>query len=379
GDLAEGGRLLVAEDARDRGLAQQALGLGVAVHLGGGADVGQHRAGNAERFAQFVIPVEGCEIHEQGAGGVRDVGRVHAAVHAAREVPEHPRVGRAEGELATLGALAGALDVVEDPGDLGGGEVGRERQPGLLGEAPDAALGGERVHGILRAGVLPDDRVVDGLARRAIPHDHGLALVGDADRGHLVTRDAGIREGHADHVPGGLPDLGGVVLDPAGPREMLPMLALARTDDAAAVVEDDRAGARGSLVDRDDVAGAGNGGMQVRERTYFWPARAAMRPRSTDSRDEMLRSEHSLTYARPVALPPEFLVVRERARPLAPEERREAILDAVLPLLRERGREVTSRELAEAAGVAEGTILDRKSTRLNSSHVKISYAVFCLK
>src|SRR5690606_12821191 len=28
---------------------------------------------------------------------------------------------------------------------------------------------------------------------------------------------------------------------------------------------------------------------------------------------------------------------------------------------------------------AIGTIVDRKSTRLNSSHVKISYAVFCLK
>src|SRR5690606_40977683 len=27
----------------------------------------------------------------------------------------------------------------------------------------------------------------------------------------------------------------------------------------------------------------------------------------------------------------------------------------------------------------QGEILDRKSTRLNSSHVKISYAVFCLK
>src|SRR5690554_7167287 len=26
-----------------------------------------------------------------------------------------------------------------------------------------------------------------------------------------------------------------------------------------------------------------------------------------------------------------------------------------------------------------GTVLDRKSTRLNSSHVRISYAVFCLK
>src|SRR5690606_42150435 len=28
---------------------------------------------------------------------------------------------------------------------------------------------------------------------------------------------------------------------------------------------------------------------------------------------------------------------------------------------------------------AYGSLLDRKSTRLNSSHVKISYAVFCLK
>src|SRR5690606_41186394 len=30
-------------------------------------------------------------------------------------------------------------------------------------------------------------------------------------------------------------------------------------------------------------------------------------------------------------------------------------------------------------GTALGVIRDRKSTRLNSSHVKISYAVFCLK
>src|SRR5436305_3101966 len=28
---------------------------------------------------------------------------------------------------------------------------------------------------------------------------------------------------------------------------------------------------------------------------------------------------------------------------------------------------------------AQGRLLDRKSTRLNSSHVRISYAVFCLK
>lgn len=47
---------------------------------------------------------------------------------------------------------------------------------------------------------------------------------------------------------------------------------------------------------------------------------------------------------------------RERARPLAPEDRRDAILDAALPLLRAHGRNVSSRQLAEAAGVAEGTL-----------------------
>src|SRR5207253_9586521 len=34
---------------------------------------------------------------------------------------------------------------------------------------------------------------------------------------------------------------------------------------------------------------------------------------------------------------------------------------------------------AEEAERLRGAVLDRKSTRLNSSHVAISYAVFCLK
>ena len=59
-----------------------------------------------------------------------------------------------------------------------------------------------------------------------------------------------------------------------------------------------------------------------------------------------------------VSLPVDFFAAarRERAKPLAPEDRREAILDAVIPLLRERGRAVSTKEIAEAAGVAEGTL-----------------------
>ncbi|WP_353810446.1 TetR/AcrR family transcriptional regulator [Agromyces sp. SYSU T00194] len=46
----------------------------------------------------------------------------------------------------------------------------------------------------------------------------------------------------------------------------------------------------------------------------------------------------------------------ERARPLPPEDRREAIADAVVPLLVAHGRDVSTRQIAEAAGVAEGTL-----------------------
>jgi AcrR family transcriptional regulator len=45
-----------------------------------------------------------------------------------------------------------------------------------------------------------------------------------------------------------------------------------------------------------------------------------------------------------------------RARPLPPEERRAALIAATVPLVCELGTKVTTRQIADAAGVAEGTI-----------------------
>ncbi|MGZ5403217.1 MAG: TetR/AcrR family transcriptional regulator [Nocardioides sp.] len=45
-----------------------------------------------------------------------------------------------------------------------------------------------------------------------------------------------------------------------------------------------------------------------------------------------------------------------RAAPLTPDDRRKALVEATVPLLFRHGRAVTTRQIAEAAGVAEGTI-----------------------
>jgi len=41
---------------------------------------------------------------------------------------------------------------------------------------------------------------------------------------------------------------------------------------------------------------------------------------------------------------------------MTPEDRRASLIEATLPLLRQHGRDISTRQIAEAAGVAEGTI-----------------------
>jgi AcrR family transcriptional regulator len=48
--------------------------------------------------------------------------------------------------------------------------------------------------------------------------------------------------------------------------------------------------------------------------------------------------------------------IPRRAAALPPEERRKALIEATLPLVLAHGPEVSTRQIAEAAGVAEGTI-----------------------
>jgi AcrR family transcriptional regulator len=60
---------------------------------------------------------------------------------------------------------------------------------------------------------------------------------------------------------------------------------------------------------------------------------------------------------------------------MAPEDRRQAIIDATLPLLLERGTEMSTREIAQAAGIAEGTIFRAFETKQDLIHATIHTAL----
>ena len=251
--LPERRSLLIAEDPRDRYLPQQALVRDDAVRLRRALDLGKHRLRHPEGLQDPVVPLQGLKVHEQGAARVRDIGHMHPAVHPAGEVPDKPAVGVAEQQIAGIRLLACTLDVLEDPDDLGTGEIGRERQPDLRLEPVDAAIGSEAINDRLGAGVLPDDRVVDGLAGVPVPDHSGLPLVRDPDRVDVVAGDVGLGQGLADDLAGVVPDLHRVVLDPAGMGEDLLVLELARRDDGTRTIEDDRTRARRALIDGKNV------------------------------------------------------------------------------------------------------------------------------
>lgn len=58
----------------------------------------------------------------------------------------------------------------------------------------------------------------------------------------------------------------------------------------------------------------------------------------------------------PLMMPSATAVLGRRARPLPADARRAALISATLPLIRKHGIDVSTRQIAAAAGVAEGTI-----------------------
>jgi hypothetical protein len=189
------------------------------------------------------------DIEQQRAARVARVGAVDAP---AGKLPDEPRIDGAEREFTALGPFAGAVDVIEQPADLGAGKISVDDEARLLREEWRVAGRSQFVAHGRRPPILPDDGVGDWSAGRTFPDDRGLALVRDTDCGDAVGADVRLGEGLVKNTRLRRPDFGGVMLDPTGVRKDLLKLSLRGGLHVAAAIEQDRPRTGRALVERQD-------------------------------------------------------------------------------------------------------------------------------
>ena len=105
---------------------------------------------------------------------------------AARELPDEIGLHRTEEDLPPLRLFPDAGNIVQDPADLGGGEVRVQQQArgGLDPFRKSPLL--QLLAQLCRAAALPDNGVIHRPAGRFLPEEGGLPLVGNPDAQHLT-------------------------------------------------------------------------------------------------------------------------------------------------------------------------------------------------
>ena len=124
----------------------------------------------SQRRSSKPGPVDPLQLRPRGGRGVGGEAR-------AEPVAEE-RVDRAHPQPAVVAGLLDVVVVAQQPGELGGGEVGVEGQPAELLDL--VLLVGQLVEDLLGALVLPDDDRAERLAGLRVPGEHRLALVVEA-------------------------------------------------------------------------------------------------------------------------------------------------------------------------------------------------------
>ena len=192
--------------------------------------------------------------------GARGVGRVAGMNLPAGQPPQQEGIDGADGQIAGFGFLSCAGDVLHQPGDLAGGEIRIEQKAGYLLHQRAMARLFQLLAECRTPAILPDDGIVQRLARCPVPQHGRLALIGDADGGDIGN----LGQHLAADGQRGAPDLLGIVFDPAIGREDLRQFLLCDGQNMSVLVEDHGPRARRSLVDRQNAA-AGHAGPLSRD------------------------------------------------------------------------------------------------------------------
>ena len=213
------------------------------------------RAGTPNRSQSSVGPAPDHDVEEHGARGVGDVGGEHARRRCPRSGStgstsrRWPRARSGTGRDAALGRAAtaswwprsrGRGPGRSAPGPGGGGRPRPARRSGRPSGGPARRGPGGAGAPVRRSQATTVSRWL------VMPDGPGHpAGVGQA-AGHLV-------QGVAHQAP----DLVGVVLDPAGPGEVLGQLPVGDVDHPGPLVDDQGPDAGGAGVDGDADGGAG--------------------------------------------------------------------------------------------------------------------------
>ena len=248
--------MLVAGHATDRHPGQG----GVGSEDGGGEDaepstartyLGQGRQRDTEQRPELLRPPPVHDVEQQGAGGVAGVGGEQATIDPTGQVPQHPRIDGAQGQVGSGGTARREAPGAEQPPHLGGGEVGVEDEAGPLPDPWEVAVDRQLGTGFCGPTILPDDGAVGWLPGPAVPGDDGFALIGDADGpDHPVV----VVESPSHLVEGGTdlePDLARILFDPPGPGVIGGQLGIGLVDDPGRLVDDERTHAGGPGVHGD--------------------------------------------------------------------------------------------------------------------------------
>ena len=89
------------------------------------------------------------------------------------------------------------------------------------------------------ASVLPNDRLVDRLAGRFVPHNRRFALIGDADGRNVCGCQSRLRQHIAAGVQRGLQQVRSLMFNPTGLRIMLGEFLLRAMGDRHVRIEQD--------------------------------------------------------------------------------------------------------------------------------------------
>ncbi len=171
----------------------------------------------------------------------------------AREPAHEPRIHGAEADLPGDGAPAQIGHVLQGPHDLRAGKIGIEEQARAPRDCPLQTAGVQRLADLGRAAVLPYKRRAQRRASLPVPEHRGLALIRYSDGRDAPRLHPCLRQRLARSRKLRVPDLFGVVLDPAGPGIVLRKRFLGEAQEPSLFVEDDRAGAGSSLVECEDA------------------------------------------------------------------------------------------------------------------------------